>query len=87
MNSISKIDANQKLRENMEKFVDHYGFDSIVVIITGDVDFSPSIRSARRKEVTVLLIYNNNASNELIASPNDSVTFDEVFGLNDCGIH
>lgn len=87
MNEGSKIDADHKLRENIEKFVDHYGFDSIVVVITGDIDFCASIRSARRKEVTVLLIYGNNASKELISSADESVHFNEVFGFNEYGIH
>ena len=87
MKTSSKVDADQKLRENIERFVDHHGFDSIVVIITSDIDFSPSVQSSRPKEVTVLLIYGNNASKELIASSELSVYFNDIFDHNNSGIH
>jgi hypothetical protein len=60
-----KVDADSKLKEGIEKFVDHHSDSSHLFVISGDIDFAPAIRSAKRKGMTVSLIYGVNASQDL----------------------
>ena len=84
--SDEQINVLIKFDEIVEQFVEDYGFDSIVVLISSNSRFSWTIRYVRRREVTVLLIYGQNPSEDLIKNASDSVAFDDVFDLNRTGI-
>lgn len=65
VNAVSKNAADEKLKEKIDKFVEKSEAGSVVVVITGDINFASTIRSARRKEFFVILINGENCSQDL----------------------
>lgn len=51
VNGSAKNAADDKLKESIEKFADMYGKNSIIILISGDADFAPTLRSAKRKGI------------------------------------
>lgn len=49
VNGMLKNAADDKLKECIEKFADRHGEDARLVLISGDADFAPAVRAARRK--------------------------------------
>jgi uncharacterized LabA/DUF88 family protein len=52
--------------------------DSTLFIITGDIDFAPAIRSAKRNGMQVINFYGQNTSQELKNSATESHNFYDV---------
>ncbi|RWS29208.1 meiosis arrest female protein 1-like protein [Leptotrombidium deliense] len=64
--SSSKNAADEKLKEQMTKFVDTHGSKATVVLISGDINFAPTLRGFRdRIGVRVILIHSNAVAHEL----------------------
>ncbi len=78
VNSSSKNAADAKLEELIDMFIHKFGSNSVLVVITGDINFAKPIRSARRKDITVVLIHGTNCSQDLRNSVNESYLFDDL---------
>ncbi|CAG2123315.1 unnamed protein product, partial [Medioppia subpectinata] len=59
-------------------FVDKFGSDSVLVVITGDINFATPIRGARRKEIAVVLIHGTSHSRDLKNLVDESYLFEDV---------
>ncbi|CAG2108252.1 unnamed protein product [Medioppia subpectinata] len=79
-----RSDVSVRFNEIIGLFVDHYGFESVLVLICDlNSDVFSAIRSAKRKEVSVLLIYGNTSDQLLVSAVDrDVYRFDDVFGFN-----
>jgi len=78
VNSTSKNAADDKLAEVMDNFTDKFGSDSVLVVITSDINFRKPILKARQKDLVVVLIHGINCSQDLKNLVNESYLFDEV---------
>ena len=76
-----------ELHDIIDKFVQKYGFESIVAIVSDNPYLSSTIRLVEHREVSVVLIYGRNSSQELVLSTKDRIAFDDIFGLNRTGIY
>ncbi|RWS15365.1 meiosis arrest female protein 1-like protein [Dinothrombium tinctorium] len=65
--STSKNAADEKIKEQMSKFVDTHGAKATVMLISGDVNFAPTLRGFRdRIGVKIIVMHNSAVSQELI---------------------
>ncbi|CAG2109142.1 unnamed protein product [Medioppia subpectinata] len=78
VNSTAKNAADDKLKELIDMFVDKFGSDSVLVVITGDINFAQPIRGARRKEIAVVLIHGTSHSRDLKNLVDESYLFEDV---------
>ncbi|XP_054164642.1 meiosis regulator and mRNA stability factor 1-like [Oppia nitens] len=74
----NKVDADTKLMECIQKFVDHHNNKCAVFVITGDIDFAPAIRSAKRRGFQVILLYGSNCSEDLRNCATEAHSFYDI---------
>ncbi|CAG2120592.1 unnamed protein product, partial [Medioppia subpectinata] len=78
-----KVDADCKLMECMQKFTDHHHNRNPIFLITGDIDFAPAIRSAKRRGFQVILLFGRNTSEDLKNSASESHSYYDIIGNED----
>jgi uncharacterized membrane protein len=77
-NATSKNAADEKLKEEIDKFIYQHGPNAMVVIITGDINFKRSIQIALQKGLQVILIYGESASQPLLNLVKESYSIDDI---------
>ncbi|CAG2101192.1 unnamed protein product [Medioppia subpectinata] len=78
-----KVDADCKLMECMQKFTDHHRNTNPMFLITGDIDFAPAIRAAKRRGFQVILLFGGNASEDLKHTASESHSYNSIIGTED----
>ena len=76
----AKNAADDKLKELIEKFIDRYRDrgEAVICLITGDINFSSSIRNALHKNLNVVLIHSTSHSRDLKNLVKESYFFDDI---------
>ena len=75
-----KVNADSKLIECIQKYIDHH-FNKqkcLLFVITGDIDFAPAIRSAKRRGFEVILLYGAQSSTEIKICATESHSYHEI---------
>ena len=84
MNAIAKNAADDKLRQHLRRFAHTFPAPSTVVLISGDVNFSPELNDLRHiHNITIVLVHNQQASEALKVFANTLINFDDF--LRDVG--
>ena len=80
VNNGAKNAADDKLQEQIDKYVDTYGCTgrAVLCIITGDINFKKPVLNARRKDLDVVLIHGKNCSQDLKNLVSESYLFDDI---------
>ena len=75
-----KVVADDKLKECIQKFIEHHSNvqKSLIFVITGDVDFAPQIRTARRAGFQVILLYGAQTSAQLKDAVDEAHSYHDV---------
>ena len=77
--SNAKNASDDKLQELMQSFIDNFlDKEPVIVLISGDINFDKTIRSALRRDIKVILIYGQNYSQDLKNLVNESYFFDDI---------
>ncbi len=78
VNAIAKNAADDKLRHHLRRFALTYPHPSTVVLVSGDVNFSPELNDLRHiHNITVILVHNSQASDALKVFAHTLINFDE----------
>ena len=84
VNAIAKNAADDKLRQHLRRFAHTFPAPSTVVLISGDVNFSPELNDLRHiHNITIVLVHNQQASEALKVFANTLINFDDF--LRDVG--
>ncbi|TRY77194.1 hypothetical protein TCAL_10541 [Tigriopus californicus] len=79
VSAAKKNSADEKLRQNMNKFVDLFGRRATLVVISGDTDFLGDLSDfRRRKGVTVVLLHNRQTNEFLLNVANVKIDFNAL---------
>lgn len=78
VNAIAKNAADDKLRQSLRRFAHTYPAPSTVVLISGDVNFSPELNDLRHiHNITIILVHNPQASEALKTFAHTLIEYDE----------
>jgi meiosis arrest female protein 1 len=79
VNATAKNAADDKLRQSLRKFANTYHHPATVVLVSGDVNFSPELNDLRHvHNITVILVHNSQASEALKVCAHKTVLFDQL---------
>lgn len=79
VNAVGKNAADDKLKQCMRRFVDIHGSLAVLVLISGDVNFSTMLSDFRhRKQVHIILVCRGSAPEALMACANEWHDFAQI---------
>lgn len=81
--NVFKVNADSKLIECIQKFVDHHFNKSLIFVLTGDIDFAPIIRTAKRRGFEVILLFGANTSQDLKNCATEAHSFYDIITNRD----
>ncbi len=77
MSAVAKNAADDKLRQSLRRFAHTYPPPSTVVLISGDVNFSPELNDLRYiHNITIVLLHSSHASVALKDFANTAIDFE-----------
>lgn len=78
VNATAKNAADDKLRQSLRRFAHTYPAPSTVVLISGDVNFSPELNDLRHvHNITIILVHNLHASEALKVFAHKLICYEE----------
>ena len=78
VNAVAKNAADDKLRQSLRRFANTYPAPSTVVLISGDVNFSPELNDLRHvHNITIVLVHNQFASDALKVFAHRLISYDK----------
>ena len=78
VNAVAKNAADDKLRQSMRRFASTYPPPATVVLVSGDVNFSPELNDLRHvHNFTILLVHNRVASEALKVFAHKCIDYDD----------
>ena len=84
MSAVAKNAADDKLRQSLRRFAHTYPPPSTVVLISGDVNFSPELNDLRHiHNITITLVHNEHASEALRVFAHSLISYEKF--LEDVG--
>ena len=88
MSAVAKNAADDKLRQSLRRFAHTYPPPSTVVLISGDVNFSPELNDLRYiHNITIVLLHSSHASVALKAFANTTIDFESFIADVDSMTH
>lgn len=78
VNAVAKNAADDKLRQSLRRFAHTYPPPSTVVLISGDVNFSPELNDLRHvHNITITLVHNDHTSEALRVFANSLISYEK----------
>lgn len=78
MSAVAKNAADDKLRQSLRRFAHTYPPPSTVVLISGDVNFSPELNDLRHiHNITITLVHNEHASEALRVFAHSLISYEK----------
>jgi len=78
VNAVAKNAADDKLRQSLRRFAHTYPPPSTVVLISGDVNFSPELNDLRHiHNISIILVHNQHASEALRVFAHRLISFEQ----------
>lgn len=79
ISATAKNAADDKLRQAMRRFADTHQHPAAVLLISGDINFTPDLSDLRhRKRIHIILLHNYQAAEALTSCANEHYLFENL---------